>query len=234
MKNLPHKIRAFFWRWHKRVGLLLAIPLIPIIFSGFLLNHTSQLQLSQSSIRQPLLLDYYGMSLPKLNAANIDDALVVGDSNYNVYLDDKLITQCRGKLVGIAPWQTGFVIGCQEELLLVSDAGDVQERINHSLGLPVPVSMIATCDQRVCTTSQKQNYRVDIENLKWTPVSDQQTWQVSNLYQLPHKQLTSIKTELSLEQLLHDIHSGSILGSLGVFLVDLAGLFILFLALLCC
>ena len=117
MKNLPHKIRAFFWRWHKRVGLLLAIPLIPIIFSGFLLNHTSQLQLSQSSIRQPLLLDYYGMSLPKLNAVNIDDAIVVGDSNHNVYIDDSLITQCRGKLVGVAPWQTGFVIGCQEELL---------------------------------------------------------------------------------------------------------------------
>jgi hypothetical protein len=76
------------------------------------------------------------------------------------------------------------------------------------IGLPVPVSMIATCDQGVVLQAGSKIIVLILKRLKWQPVSDQQTWNVSNHYPLLHKQLTSIKTELSLEQVLQDIHSG--------------------------
>jgi hypothetical protein len=231
LKNLPHKIRAFFWRWHKRVGLLLALPLIPIVVSGFFLNHTASLNLAKVSITSPSLLQAYGISLPELQSITLEGTRLVGDANNNIYMSNQFLTQCRGKITGAMTWQTYYVIACENELLLISRIGEIQERINSTYGLPVPIHRIGNCDDSICIESHGVTYVADLEQLNWPATNDAVEWNTPKSYVVEPDQLKNIDSGLTLERVLQDVHSGRIWGGVGIFLVDLIGIFLLFLAL---
>ncbi|MBU3069783.1 PepSY-associated TM helix domain-containing protein [Aestuariicella sp. G3-2] len=225
--------RPFFWRWHRRLGVVAALIVVVVSITGFLLNHTSDLGLGSLPVRQAWLLQHYGVKAPELTSFSVGDGWLSGDDQGYVYLNGQQAAQCRQRLVGGVLTDRWLVVACSHELLLLTPDGDLLERLGETYELPVPLSAIGQCSGEVCLNNG-QTVQADLEQVRWEPREDASVdW--SRPAALPdelrdrlmHEQLG---VQLSWERVMLDLHSGRIGGRLGVWLVDLAAILLLFLA----
>lgn len=238
-KPLLTQWRSFLWRWHRRLGLMSAVVFIIVCVSGILLNHTSELALGNKPVRQAWLLSHYGVPLPKFVSYAIDEHWVSGDDNQYIYLDGVQVAYCRGDLVGVAKAQGLLVAACAQELLLFTETGELVERLGASYGLPVPVESIGACAQEVCLQVDGVIIAADFQQLVWTQVSStelspQSQWSQSQSLPDTYREKLlreQLGTPLAWERVMQDLHSGRIAGNVGVWVVDLAAILLLFLAL---
>ncbi len=226
--------RPFFWRWHRRVGLSAAVIVVLVSISGILLNHTSELALGKSPVRQAWLLNHYGVALPKLVSYQVGSRWLSGDDHQYLYLDGQQIAYCSGSLVGSAETEGLLVAACSNELILVTSAGEVVERLGATYGLPTPLTAVGYCGEILCVSSKGQNWSADLQQLEWREIHSPGHWsKVSPLPALIRAAVldAQLGSDLSWERVMQDLHSGRIVGQWGVWLVDLAALFLLFLSL---
>lgn len=226
--------RPFFWRWHRRLGVVAALIVVVVSITGFFLNHTSDLGLGSLPVRQAWLLQHYGVKAPELSSYSIGDHWLSGDEQGYVYLDDQQVTQCRQRLVGGVMTDRWLVAACSHELLLLSAEGDVLERLGETYELPVPVTAIGECASNVCL-NRGEVLLADLEQVRWLPQKEDRPVRWSRSEPLPkglRDQLLSeqLGVQLSWERVILDLHSGRIGGRAGVWLVDLAAIVLLFLA----
>ena len=204
-----------------------------VTITGILLNHTSELSLGKNSVRQPWLLNYYGLRLPSLVSYPVGEFWVSGGRNGHLYLNDHRVAECRGHLIGVVLHRDLLVAGCENELLLLNWAGELVERLDSTYGLPKPLKGLGRCGPDICL-DVGDVLLADINQLSWLPYNGVMPhWSVSApLPKVYQEQLLAgqIATDLSWERVLLDLHSGRIFGFAGVLIVDLAALLLLFLA----
>lgn len=228
------KWRLFFWRWHRRIGLSAALIVVLASVTGILLNHTSELKLGKSPVRQAWLLEYYGVELPALINFSAGEHWISGDDNQYLYLDGRQFAYCSGRLIGVAETDGLLVAACSEELILMTRAGEVVERLGATYGLPVPLTAVGSCGDSLCLRSQEKHWIADFQQLVWEPTEQVTVWSapVTMPKALRERVLDEqLGGDLSWERVVQDLHSGRILGQWGVWLVDLAALFLMFLSL---
>jgi len=233
-KSRLQKTRLFFWRWHRRIGVSAALVVVLASFTGILLNHTSELELGKSPVRQDWLLEYYGVELPALINFSAGEQWVSGDDNQYLYLDGHQFAYCNGRLIGVAETDGLLVAACTEELILMTRAGEVVERLGSTYGLPVPLAAVGSCGAALCLRSQEKNWVADFQQLVWQPTEQITTWSTPVAMPSALRELVldeQLGSDLSWERVVQDLHSGRILGRWGVWVVDLAALFLVFLSL---
>lgn len=228
------RLRPFLWRWHKRVGVVAAAVVVMVAITGLLLNHTSELELGKQSVRWDWMLSHYGYQRPQLTSYQVDGHWVSGDGSGTVYLDTGSVAQCRDDLVGAVRTERLLVVACRSELLLLDHAGGVIEKLGRTYGMPTPIDQLGLCQGEVCLAISGRVIQADFDRLLWTPVDHAVVWSQPGL--LPkdiRRPLVDdqLKTLLSWERVMLDLHSGRIVGSVGVWLVDLCALLLLFLSL---
>ena len=226
-------LRPFLWRWHRRLGVIAALILVVVTVTGILLNHTSQLQLSKRSVQSHWLLHYYNLPIPKLTTWAVGGAWLSGDNNEYIYLDDRQIAYCNGGLVGAVNLGSNLLAACRQELLLLTTDGEIIERLGASYGVPVPIEAIGYCDIKACLKVADKVIAVDVDQLRWDERSGDIDWTLQETLPEPiHQRLIAgqIGSGLSWEKVVQDLHSGRIAGNVGVWVVDIAALILLFLA----
>lgn len=226
--------RLFFWRWHRRVGLTAALIVVLASITGILLNHTSEIGLGKSPVRQAWLLEHYGIELPELIHFSVGEHWISGDDNQYLYLDGRQLAYCNGTLIGVAETDGLLVAACSKELILMTKAGEIVERLGATYGLPVPLISVGSCADGLCLRSQDKDWIADFQQLIWEPTERATVWSSPSM--LPSVLSASILDEqlgndLSWERVLQDLHSGRIVGRWGVWVVDLAAIFLVFLSL---
>ncbi len=233
-----HRWRPFFWRWHRRLGVVAALIVLLVSVTGLLLNHTAELKFGSLSVRQGWLLSHYGMSPPEAVSYQVGNLWISGDERNSLYWDGEPLASCQGELKGAlaVASQQGLhkIVACAGELLVFTESGELVERIGSSYGLPQPVDSIGSCGEAICLRSGDQILLADLQRLHWRPVDGRQVeWVQSRQSPAPLQQklLRAQGSALSWERVLLDLHSGRILGQVGVWIVDLAALLLLFLAL---
>ena len=240
-KQTPHsgrKLRYRRWliQWHHRLGIIAAFFVLILVVTGLLLNHTHQLKLGNAPVANSLLLSLYGIKQPEVVGLKIDDQWLNSVDGSHLYLNDNAYLHCNGNLVGavkVPPYQ---VIACEQELLMVSATFELIERIEEIYQLPVPVTHIGTCGDTPCLQSLQAVYRIDLDALDWQKLEQQANSQWSGLSAPPKQLTTSIidgyqGQEITWERIVLDLHSGRIAGGIGVLIMDLAALFLGYLAL---
>ncbi len=236
-KRRSQQWRLFFWRWHRRVGLTAALIVVLVSISGILLNHTSEIELGKSPVRQPWLLSFYGVGTPETVHFSLDKRWISGDDNQYLYLDGHQFAYCNGKLIGVAQIDDLLVAACSNELILMTSTGEVVERLGSTYGLPVPLNSIGDCGERLCLQSQGTIWTADLQQLVWeASVESTKSANWSRASTIPpalHDIIVDeqLGSDLSWERVVQDIHSGRIFGQWGVWAVDLAAVFLLFLSL---
>jgi len=234
-----NKLRPWLWRWHKRAGLAAAAVLILVTITGIFLNHTSELLLARKFVDQGWLLSFYGIPEPELVSYALGSTSITGDSTSDssgrLYRGIEPLGECRGALVGTASFDTGFVVACERELLFFDQHGQLADKISATYGLPTPVAQLGECGEFFCVRTPERLFEFEFKTLAFKPrIGLEPVWSEQVQLGGPARRAiyrASRGQGLNWERVLMDLHSGRLFGAVGVWVVDIAAILLLFLAL---
>lgn len=227
MRRRPRLV-GLLWRWHRRLGVLAAFFVLVLSATGILLNHTAELGLDRRFIDWPWLSEAYGDDSGNLPAFQLGEHWLTRAANGRVYFDAQEVAPCRGKLVGAVVSGELLYAGCAEELLLITDSGELVESVNASTGLPVPLQAVGLIESQIVVQAGGTWWLADLDLLDFSHRAPGGGAVIRQLVpdQLPDAMRAKIPVPdqwLSWERLLLDMHSGRLIGRVGVLWVDGVG-----------
>lgn len=232
------KTYRFLHRWHQRLGVIAALILIMLVFTGILLNHTETLKLDERFIDNQALLNWYDISpqqAPIAYAVGSHYISLIGDQ---AFLDNRAIAFESNVLIGAELINDQIILASTTELVLFDDQGELIDIISQLDGLPIPIEKIGHADQTLIIQTAENRLRVDLENFTWEKSTREHIeWAAQTA--LPDDLNTQLLQQyrgagLPLERVLLDLHSGRLFGEVGVIIVDIAAIILLILALSGC
>lgn len=236
-RHRQRRINLHSWYlWHRYIGLVIALFLLMMAISGWMLNHTHSLQLSQRTINLPGLLHWYGIKPPTLRSSFQTQGQWVSQWGNLLFWNSQLLEKEHSRLVGAIHHQDMLIIATEQNLWLLNREGELLDRLNGETSLPGVTNRLGTStDGYPVLQSGKRLYRSDPLLLTWQDFPPGHvTW--SEPSQLPPSLDKSIRPALpamgpNLERLMLDLHSGRLFGRWGVLLYDTMALLTLFSAL---
>lgn len=234
MNSTRPTFRFHLLRWHRRAGLLVAVFVLLLSVTGLLLNHSDELKLDEHFINSEWLLEWYGVETAQVVSYPVGEQWIT-DHGGAIYLGNKLVESCRPSLAGATLYETEIIVACGNSLSLITRDGQVVERVDATLGLPVPIDSLAMHGEQILLASGGKYFELDLDQLKFSPA------QGSGFRTLapdtaPEALINEIQTQteghsIHWERLLLDLHSGRLFGRAGVYLFDAAAVLLIFLAL---
>ncbi len=229
------KLRMFFWRWHRRIGLASALVLVLLCITGFFLNHSVLFNLHKSAIHSKFLLALYDIEIPRFSGIEIHNKWISAVGN-QIYSNGRLLHECEGGLVGAItlPNTPTWVAACAESFLIFTHEDVLVEVIGKAYGMSLPIQSLGRCKQHVCFTANQKLYRADFESLEWhaernTPYTTAPLQNVPPALQDIY-QREFIGDDLTWERVIQDIHAARFFGNAGPWLLDIFVVFFLFLS----
>ena len=229
------KLLRSLFIWHRYIGLTSALFVILLALTGLLLNHTEDLALDSRHAESGLLLNWYGIKSPDSMITYPAGPITVTEMGTQIYWNTTPIPQAATPLMGAVVAHDLVIIGVEGQLLLFTPGGELIERLDNTSGVPAGVQSLGldTAGDLVVRTAHGI-YRADSSILHWRETADN-----SIKWTVPAPPAPALRATLqqayrgaglTLERVLLDIHSGRILGSRGIYLVDTAALLFLVLA----
>ena len=226
-------------QWHKlhrRIGILIMVFIPLLAATGILLNHTNRFGLHDSYVQNKWLQDWYEID-PKQPSTTfkIDEAWItrIGD---RIYFNKKELLQKSETLLGAVKSKEIIIVALKQKLLLLTEQGELIEKLSDSEGVPAGMKSIGLdTESRLTIEAAHGYYLADVDSLEWEEHDDiDARWTIAveppeKLY----KQLLELYRGkgLNLERVILDLHSGRILGDVGVYLVDVVAITFILLAL---
>ncbi|MBN4080427.1 PepSY domain-containing protein [Beggiatoa alba] len=233
-KRHPIKLKSVY-QWHRYVGVSAAVFVILLSVSGIILNHTSELELNKSYVKNNLLLNHYGISQPEQLHSYSSHNIWISQWQDRLYLGEIDLGVSSSQLIGMALYQEMIIIGLDDGLLLYTPEGALIEQLTGVEGIPAAISAIGITDtQELALKSANGIYTADAELSIW--LKDPQAITVWNDAQALPKNLQQTLLEkfrgkgLNMERVILDLHSGRLLGTGGVYFMDFVALLLIFLA----
>ncbi len=214
-------------KWHKRLGLVSAVFVLLLSFTGILLNHTSALHLGKTFVSAPWVLSVYSVESPNIRAFAMNENFV-SQAGKAIYFDNQRVWVCDGSLQGALIADDYWVALCSESLALFSFDNVLIETIDVTYGLPVPILRVARCGEGVCIKTKNQALALDFDSLAWTPIDD-----LGLVWLIPSQAPEALRRDISLqakqrvitlEKVVLDLHAGRFLGGLGPFIMDVVAI----------
>ncbi len=223
-------------RLHRSIGAFAAVFVIFMVISGIAINHSNDLGLDQQAVAQPQLLNWYGIGAPEsiYSFAAGDHWLSFAGSQ--LYFDGQAVSTISKGVGAIAGHQVMIAAG-SDELVLLDNDGRLIERMAWQLADSGPIEAIGVLtDGSIAVRSMQKVWLSDSELLDWKMVGDttmKPLW--SHSTPAPAAIQAAITShyrgdKLNFEQLLLDLHSGRIFGTIGILIYDLIALAVGFLA----
>jgi hypothetical protein len=230
MKKSRRSRWGLLYKFHRYTGLTVGVIILMLSVTGIILNHTDNLQLDQQFVKSPAILDWYGIAAPKLQNSFPIQQHWLTQSGEQIFLDTKPVYQTQKFLIGATMNGAFIAAAFNDSLLLLTLEGKVIEQINKK-----SIQKIGREDEdRIYIKSQDIVYFSDDALLSWQ-IADHPPLQWSITAPLPgglKNRLTTLSrnTILPYERVILDIHSGRFFGTYGIFIIDLAGILFILLA----
>lgn len=228
MKNKPASNKAIalrtLARWHRSLGLAGALFVLLLAVTGILINHSASITLEKRYIDSPWFLDVYGIEPPVVNESFRVHDRWISRVDKQIYLDDRPIAFTEDSILGALQQDQTIVLATSKRLLLLDFQGNLWDSLGREHGVPTPLSRLGSSGGSVAVQAGDVRYHVDLNSLRWTKQAKQSVhW--SQAEALPSAVQTQIGAQarrrmLSLDRVVRDLHSGRILGSWGVWLMD--------------
>jgi hypothetical protein len=199
--------------------------------TGIALNHTEELKLDSRMIHSKTILDWYkiGSAVQLKSFATQNHWLT--QIEQSLYFDQSFLFNNEEQLIGAIETKQFIVTALSQSLIVLSIRGEQIEQI--------PLSNIERIGlnhhQHIIVESNNEIIYSKDGLLTWHPYQNKSiVW--SNISPLPKIIEQSLKTKfrsaiLPMERVLLDLHSGRFLGTAGVIIVDICGVFLIILAL---
>ena len=122
-------------RWHRWLGLAVALPVLVLSVTGVLLNHIESFGWSSRPL-PPLLARWYGAPVPELVSGIALDNRWYAQANDSLFIDGEKSLYCQAPLRGVVQDNGWTVVGCADQLLLLDAQGQQVERMGPAYGVP--------------------------------------------------------------------------------------------------
>lgn len=227
------RLRSLFL-WHRYVGLLAAAFVATLAVSGVLINYSDDLRLANHYVQTDWLLERYGISPPAIAGGYAAGNHWITQVGERTYFDLQEIDGVTGPLRGAVLLSNKVAIAAGDQLLLLTPQGELIDRLSSTEGMPDDVQAVGVAEGNTVLHTLHGDYRTDDEFLAWRPSTAQGArWAVNS--PLPKALRSNLVKEyrgkvVSWERLLLDLHSGRFFGKAGVIAMNVAGLFLLVLA----
>lgn len=230
------KLRSWYV-WHRWLGVSAALLVVVLAVTGIALNHTDALQLDRRVVSMPALLTLYGIDTPDhVITYPAGPGHTVSQVEERLYFDARPLEGTFGPLRGVAAVGPVLAAAAGGEIVLLTREGVLVERLGAVVPPPHTVERIGVDPQgRVVIAAQGRHWQADAQLLQWRPVAEPPAVRWAAPVATPQPLRETIIAEfrgsgLSLERVLLDLHSGRILGTWGIYLMDAAALALLLLA----
>lgn len=219
-------LRSLFL-WHRWLGLGVALFAIVLSITGVMLNHTESLKLDERRVTSAWILQLYGINPPSLVTAYEVQNHWISQWGDRLFLDDGPLN-ATGSLHGAAATAGAVIAAGDDQILLLTPRGELIER----LSMP-GLRAIGQSDAGLVVRTERGLLRADEKLINWSALSQESQVAWSDSAPLPETLRRDIHHELQgdglpLERIVLDLHSGRILGSAGVWLMDAAAAVLLF------
>lgn len=219
---------------HRSMGVAVAIFLLMFAATGSLLNHSAQLQLNQRYVSWDWLMTHYGIGKVEPDAVFLVDNKIISQFDTQLFVDASPITHLDRSVLGGIALDDLLVLATDQALVLLTRDGEFIERMGAEAGIPAPIQNIGIYHGEPVIQARNGMWRSNFMLDQWEPISlHGVSW--SKPHPMPDSVANQLKSffygkGVSVEQLLIDIHNGRILGTVGVWLVDIIGLLLVVLA----
>ena len=228
-------MRKHLSKWHRRLGIFAASVAIYLSLTGLMLNHSDDLDLSQSRVSNNLLLKLYGVK-PPMGVRVSTKQYKVDKLGEALLINEQVFGQYDSSLIGAVTLNQLLAIAFNDSILLFTIDGKLIETFTRSNGIPGQIDRIGRSGTELLIKSGTQIYISDADLLNWLPVSDLKSrafW--SKLEPIPSGTEARLSLLLpaygpSWERLLQDLHSGRFFKLPGTLLIDLTGVLLLLLS----
>ena len=223
-------------KWHKKIGVYVAIFVIFLAISGIALNHSDKFKLNTTFIKMEWLLDLYQIGPASEPIGYLSSNNWVVQVGKRIYFNNKEIINEANKLVGIVKINDTYVIAYDGKLMLLNKKGEILELLTGAEGVPAGMTKIGYDKQdNIIIKSAHGYYRANLDILQWSEYDFiNANWSSTSKITEPLKAniLEQYRgTGLTAERTLLDLHSGRIFGKWGLYFVDLIAVLFVFIAL---
>lgn len=211
-------------RWHRSLGLAGALFVLLLTMTGVLINHGTRFSLEKRYVESTWFLDVYGIDPPPVNESFRAKDRWVTRVDKQVYLDARSVAFTEEPLIGVLQQDQTIVLATSKYLLLLDLQGNLLDKLGREHGAPAPFARLGKSGGSVAVLANDTLYHIDLNSLSWTKQRTQSVrW--SEPETLPAAMQTQIGDQarrrmLSWDRAVRELHSGRILGSWGVWLMD--------------
>jgi hypothetical protein len=220
------------------MGVSAALFTLLIAFTGILLNHTEDFDFDDTYVQSGAVLDWYGIEAPEqLLSFPVGDRHVtlMGD---DLYLDRKEIDGDYRDLTGAIQFGDILVVSVNQNILLLTQRGEVIERLKRNDGVPAGIEQIGIDTQgKISIRTLHETYQPDNDFIRWQRNDGNDSgirW--ASPAQLEPRLKRQLQHHfrgevLPMERVLLDLHSGRFFGKAGPWLFDIAAALLILLSL---
>lgn len=228
-RRKPGRYIAF--HWHRRIGLLALVLVVVLAVTGIMLNHTEQIGLDVHYVQSSVVLDWYGLEPEGEPQTYRSKGHSISQWQQSIYFDGRLISSSEQTLRGVVNVEPLIVAAFENELLLLSEQGDLVERITTRFDA---ISRIGRRQGQAVLATEAGYYRADENIIDWTEIGAVGViW--SEPVSIDETEREALRRAyrgegLSMERVILDLHSGRLFGAYGVYVMDAAAIALLWLS----
>ncbi|OGV70588.1 MAG: hypothetical protein A3K19_06580 [Lentisphaerae bacterium RIFOXYB12_FULL_65_16] len=219
---------------HRVAGLVCVAFTLLLVATGIMLNHTGPLDLGQRRIGNRWVLRWYGLRAPPTLQGYAVGEHWLTQAGETLYFDARPVAQPHGPIVGAVVVDGAYAAATANVLFLFTADGQLIEELGVASGLPADIQGMAAADAQLLFKTPSTIIATTIALDSWTPTpAAQAAWATPST--LPAALTTELEPFLvgegvSWERLIMDLHSGRIIGPVGVWMTDLIAVLLLVLA----
>ena len=219
---------------HKFTGIAVCIFLIHLSITGIFLNHTEDLGLDEKYTASPMILALYNISMPSQEESFLVDNIFISRFGDQVFMGNQPIIKSESPIMGAAFSNQILAIALANEMVLLTQEGELIERISSTAELPENIQKLGVSDDILFLKTPNQVWQSSDQAQAWE-LSDSNFNDWSNEVIMPDQQTKQIEMYfsgkgVSLEQFFLDLHNGNIIKGFGKWLLDIIAIFLLLLS----
>lgn len=209
--------------WHRFLGMFSAIPLIWVLLTGVVLNHSEDFDLDAIELKSPMILSAYGMTPTGRPMAVHVHGRVISSWDRIVFFD-QMHLDVEGELITALPLDGGVAVVSDQVILRLDLEGEVIEKLDE-LSLPgIPLLEAGVVDGQMAVRTAEGWFVADPDWLEFSQTNE--SIKAVTLLELKDEALKdTLATQwagggISLSRFVLDLHAGNFLGNFATYFYD--------------